>query len=121
MRVSKAELSRRLEELEHPIAVLGLSRIEAGLRRVDVDDLTALTLALDVSPAALLMPGLLANASDSAAPITGSPYERACEVWKWLTATAPLRDQVDRTSRRVQEWRLRSSPAFLDPSARRAG
>ena len=51
-----AELSRRLAELGREIPSLGLRRIEAGERRVDVDDLVALALALDVAPVALLFP-----------------------------------------------------------------
>ena len=51
-----AELSRRLDNLGKPIAVLGLSRIENGERRVDVDDLMALASALDVPPVDLLTP-----------------------------------------------------------------
>jgi 8-oxo-dGTP diphosphatase len=49
-------LSDRLEKLGRPIPTLGLSRIEKGNRRVDVDDLVALAVALEVSPGALLLP-----------------------------------------------------------------
>ncbi|MFE5788950.1 MULTISPECIES: helix-turn-helix domain-containing protein [Rhodococcus erythropolis group] len=51
-----ADLSRRLTELDRPIATLGLSRIESYERRIDVDDLIALSIALDVSPNTLLTP-----------------------------------------------------------------
>ncbi len=54
--MSYAELSRRPEELGRPIPPLGLTRIRDGKRRIDVDDLIALALALDVSPAVLLLP-----------------------------------------------------------------
>lgn len=54
--MSYKALSERLEQLGRPIAVLGLRRIEAGERRVDVDDLVALALAFDVGPATLLLP-----------------------------------------------------------------
>jgi hypothetical protein len=53
---SYAELSRRLEEVGRPIPPLGLRHLEAGNRRVDVDDLFALGMALDVAPLALLLP-----------------------------------------------------------------
>lgn len=49
-----AEMSRRLEEAGHPIAVLGLRRIEHGERRIDVDDLTALATVFNVDPGTLL-------------------------------------------------------------------
>jgi transcriptional regulator with XRE-family HTH domain len=51
-----AELSRRLTDLGREIPPLGLRHLEAGARRVDVDDLVALAIALRVSPLALLLP-----------------------------------------------------------------
>ena len=51
-----AEISRRLDEAGRPIPPLGLRRIEAGERRVDVDDLTAIAVVLDVSPMRLCYP-----------------------------------------------------------------
>lgn len=49
-----AELSRRLDGLNRRIPPLGLRQLEAGKRRVDVDDLVALAVALDASPQALI-------------------------------------------------------------------
>lgn len=49
-------LSRRMTELGRPVPPLGLRRMEAGERRVDVDDLLALARALEVSPIVLLLP-----------------------------------------------------------------
>jgi transcriptional regulator with XRE-family HTH domain len=54
-----AKLARRCEDAGRPIPVLGLRRIEAGERRVDVDDLMGLAAALEVSPTYLL--GIDAN------------------------------------------------------------
>ncbi|MGO9100438.1 MAG: helix-turn-helix domain-containing protein [Mycobacterium sp.] len=53
---SYAELSRRLDELGRPIPPLGLRHLEAGARRIDVDDLVMLALALDVPPMTLVLP-----------------------------------------------------------------
>lgn len=50
-----ADLERRTDELGHRIPVLGLRRIEARARRVDVDDLTTLAAAFNVSPWKLLL------------------------------------------------------------------
>lgn len=61
---SYAELSRTLTDLGRPIPPLGLRHIEAGNRRVDVDDLVMLALALDVAPLALLLPGGRSNNRD---------------------------------------------------------
>lgn len=63
-----AELSRRLERRGNPIAPLGLTRIETGFRRVDVDDLMALAHALDVNPTTLLLPA--AYGENLTAPVT---------------------------------------------------
>nr|VDG61807.1 Uncharacterised protein [Streptococcus thermophilus] len=49
-----AQLEQRLTEIGHRIPVLGLRRIEAAARRVDMDDFIALAAALNASPMALL-------------------------------------------------------------------
>jgi transcriptional regulator with XRE-family HTH domain len=89
--LSYADLSRRLDELGRPIAPLGLTRIRDHKRRVDVDDLVALALALDVSPATLLLPDTPAAGTNESAPVTegGDDYPHR-QIWSWLTATAPI-------------------------------
>lgn len=52
--MSYVGLSRRLEAGGRSIAPAGLRRIELGVRRVDVDDVFALAVALDTSVSALL-------------------------------------------------------------------
>lgn len=54
-RLSLQALSDRLAALGRPILPSGLSKIEAGTRRVDVDDLVALADALETVPSALLL------------------------------------------------------------------
>lgn len=49
-RLGYAELSRKLKDFGRPIPALGLRRIESGERRIDIDDLIAIALALEVSP-----------------------------------------------------------------------
>jgi len=51
---SLSELSNRLTKLGHPLHRTVLHKIETGARRIDVDDLVALALALDVTPGELL-------------------------------------------------------------------
>lgn len=51
-----AKLAERLIRVGRPIPVLGLSRIEKGDRRVDIDDLVALARALRVPPILLIFP-----------------------------------------------------------------
>lgn len=72
--LSVAALSRRLDEIGRPIAVLGLRRIESGVRRVDVDDLAALADAFSVPIEALMDQKV------------GERYRTQC--LKWLLAEA---------------------------------
>lgn len=76
-RLSYAELSRKLADMGREIPPLGLRRIESGERKVDVDDVVALALALDVSPLALLLP---VEASSLVAQ--GDQYD-AMRIWDW--------------------------------------
>jgi transcriptional regulator with XRE-family HTH domain len=83
-RLSYAELSRILERLGRPIPPLGLRRIEAGERRIDVDDLVALALALEVSPLRLLLP-----IEESSLVSNGDRYS-AVRLWDWGIGKWPL-------------------------------
>ncbi|WP_200914757.1 helix-turn-helix domain-containing protein [Arthrobacter sp. Leaf234] len=81
-----AELSRRLADVGRPIPPLGLRRIEAGDRRVDVDDLMALALVLNVSPLSLLLPhGRQSEEGD----LAGNRVSNA-QLWKWAVGEKPL-------------------------------
>jgi transcriptional regulator with XRE-family HTH domain len=55
-RLSTRQLSDRLAEAGRPIPASGITRIEQGARRVDVDDLAVLATTLDVAMAQLLLP-----------------------------------------------------------------
>src|SRR4051812_16934874 len=54
--LSTGALSQRLGDMGRPIQPSGITKIETGDRRVDVDDLVALAVALRVNPSALLLP-----------------------------------------------------------------
>jgi len=54
MKLSFEQLSTRMEAAGRPLLPTGLHRMERGLRRIDVDDLTALAKALRVDTDALL-------------------------------------------------------------------
>lgn len=53
----QAYLAERVTQAGRPMSASVLGKIEAGARRVDVDDLVALGAALEVAPAALLPGG----------------------------------------------------------------
>lgn len=105
--ISGAELSQTVGRLGRPIPLLGIQRIEAGTRRVDVDDLMAIAVALGVSPSSLLMPMRHDSAEarpDAAVPSPGDDIQAdevieitgwrthvsAHQVWEWLAANVPL-------------------------------
>ncbi|WP_069865594.1 helix-turn-helix domain-containing protein [Streptomyces malaysiensis] len=54
--LAQHQLAVRCTALGHPLANTALSRTERAHHRCDVDDLVALSTALGVSPAALLLP-----------------------------------------------------------------
>lgn len=110
-----AELSRRLEAIGRPIPVLGLSRVENGTRRVDVDDLMALAVVLGVSPSALLMPG----AGDRNVDATGiSEPVPAQRLWNWALGLDPL-PGMSRDPLEVLRFVKYSNPIEYDEAVRR--
>lgn len=90
--MSYAELSRQLLKDGRIIPPLGLSRIEAGLRRVDADDLVSLAVALGVSPISLLLPA--GTDQDAEVSVTSTRTAKAKRVWSWLSASYPLDGSV---------------------------
>jgi transcriptional regulator with XRE-family HTH domain len=93
--LSYAKLSKQLDQLGRPIAPLGLTRIRDLQRRVDVDDLIALALALGVSPTTLLLPhsdaSTEAGAAGAKAPVTdGGEQYPLSQVWRWFVAQSPI-------------------------------
>lgn len=74
-RTTVRELSARLSKLGRPILPSGITKIEQGSRRVDVDDLVALAIALKVTPTRLLL---------GPPPTDGTRDDPAHdEVWEW--------------------------------------
>lgn len=81
------QLSERLAARANwSINAVGIRRIESRERRVTVDDLMALAVALGVSPATLLYPDTSnAHANSS---VTGLPEgEGARAIWEWISAS----------------------------------
>lgn len=89
-----ARLSRELTKAGRDIPSLGLSRIESGERRVDVDDLTALAVVFGVSPTTLLMPVATDEHPDSAVELTGTGPTDGKALWSWLNGSYPLTGSV---------------------------
>jgi transcriptional regulator with XRE-family HTH domain len=78
-------LSDRLEKIRPSLRHSTIDAIERGARRVDVDDLMALALALNVTPITLLMPVVDDHAE--MVPATGIDDKVTAEkLWLWLAA-----------------------------------
>ncbi|MFD8695631.1 helix-turn-helix domain-containing protein [Kitasatospora purpeofusca] len=86
--LTKKELADRTAELGRPIPPLGVSRVEAGTRRVDADDLVVLAVALDVSPSSLLLP--LDDREGVLVEVTGAGQVLASAAWDWLDGRGRL-------------------------------
>lgn len=100
-------LSTKLGEVGRPLGHSAIDQIEKGTRRVDVDDLMALAVALEVSPSTLLMP----NAENAEDQVYATGWEHAADaaqVWGWLQTDVSLgwRDRPDISAERAL-------PAFL--------
>ncbi|MEV8272691.1 helix-turn-helix transcriptional regulator [Microbacterium sp. NPDC077184] len=87
-RLTQAQLATRLAENGHPIPVSSIGRIESGGRRVEVDDLVALAIALGVGPLALLLPD--SRLPSDAVELTGWGTVQAAEAWMWGASAVPL-------------------------------
>ncbi len=81
-------LSDRLTDLGQPISLGQLSKLERRDRRVDVDDLVALAVALGVSPSRLLLPE---TADPEDVDLTPALRCTSDEAWRWAAGVLPLR------------------------------
>ncbi|MGH9045339.1 MAG: helix-turn-helix domain-containing protein [Acidimicrobiales bacterium] len=100
-RVPVRELSKRMAEIGRPIVPSGITKIEKGERRVDVDDLVALALALDTTPNRLLLDG---RADESAIELSGSVKVSRRSAWRWATGEQPLPNRTFDTGRYARFW-----------------
>jgi hypothetical protein len=90
-KVTTAQLSRRLAALGQPIPDTGITKTEQGTRRVDVDDLVPIALALGVTPNTLLMPQIGYLGAMDPRDLTPKISGRAEELWQWAQGEKPLR------------------------------
>lgn len=78
-------MSERLESIGRKLSTSGISKVENGDRRVDVDDLTAIAYLLRTTPAALLTP------PDEGTELTGLPGDYLPEeIEKWTRGELTL-------------------------------
>ncbi|MFJ8191108.1 helix-turn-helix domain-containing protein [Streptomyces sp. NPDC096094] len=88
-------LSAELKERGRPLSADALNKIENGaqddgraVRRVDVDDLVALSAALGVGPLALLLP--VDTEANDTIEVTGTAPLDSLSAWQWGTGEGPI-------------------------------
>lgn len=86
--MSTYRLAEVLEGLGRPVAPSQISRIESSKRKVDVDDLMAFAVALNVSPAALLLEPVADF--DATMHVTAAGGVGADLAWSWMLGERPL-------------------------------
>ena len=116
--MSKKQLADRVTELGRVMAPLAISRIEAGTRRVDADDLAALAIALRVSPATLLLPWV--ERADEIVEVTGAGSVPAAAAWLWAEGIRPLILSKTDPIPDMQRYLLDSRPTWARDAARAA-
>jgi transcriptional regulator with XRE-family HTH domain len=97
------DLSERLVKLGRDVSPLAVRRIEEGARRVDVDDLTTLAVALEVSPVTLLMPD--GDDANERVPVTGFPDGVvAANALLWISGSYPASKEKGWAQFTVRSW-----------------
>lgn len=86
-KLSQSELAQAVERLGRPMTRQIISKAEAAERRIDVDDLVALAIALDTTPNRLL---LADDAGDEPMELTAELRVPALHAWQWATGERPL-------------------------------
>ncbi|WP_073927778.1 helix-turn-helix transcriptional regulator [Streptomyces sp. CB03911] len=84
--LSTTQLANAVKELGQSIPATGITRIEKGERRVDVDDLIAFALALNVAPNALLLPP---DWSDAEVDLVPEVTLSTRQAWLWAEGRSP--------------------------------
>jgi len=82
------DLSGWLKRLGHVLSAETLGKMEKQERRIDVDDLVALAVALDTTPNRLLLPGSATD--DEPVELTPGVSVSALDAWKWATGDEAL-------------------------------
>ncbi len=85
--LNQPQLARRMQDQGRAVHATVISKIEQLDRRVDVDDLIALAIALDVAPNRLLLPDA---ADDNEIDLTPAVRVPASTAWEWAAGEWPL-------------------------------
>jgi transcriptional regulator with XRE-family HTH domain len=92
-RWSQQQLAAELAAVGRPMQPSAVAKVEKVSRRVDVDDLVAFAIALNVSPARLLFEE--DAEMDAEIGLTSEVSAPGWSVWQWLTGYRPLQAETD--------------------------
>jgi transcriptional regulator with XRE-family HTH domain len=112
--MTQAQLSEAVREVGYSIPTAAIGKIETRDRRVDVDDLAVLAVALNVSPLGLLMPWT--PRPTDPVDVTGiAGSDRSIDVWRWATGQTPLvtSDDLEDAISEASVFRNHSTPPWL--------
>lgn len=116
------ELSGKLKTVANwDLSAVAVRRIEECSRRVTVDDLTALAVALKVTPATLMMPDVTIHPDEEVEAPTGKEGSiPARTLWQWFTVRAPLpgADDPDFARSSMPGWAAMEVELKSGPEAR---
>lgn len=113
--MSLAELSAKLTAVGRPMLPSGLSKLEVGQRRMDVDDLVALSVVLGVNPSRLLLP--VDAPDDQDVELTRTVACPAWRAWQWADGNGPFDDDLEGDGERWEDFHNHSRPAALRRAA----
>lgn len=86
--LKQSDLGRLLGECGRPMSIDVLSKLEQGARPIDVDDLMALALTLNVAPNLLLLPPTARQ--DAKVQLAPNAWANEYEAWRWARGEMPL-------------------------------
>lgn len=102
-RRSQEWLAQTVTALGHPMHQTAIAKIEAGDRKVTVDEMLLLAVALEIPPSLLLVP----VESDDDMAVTPTMNVYPWRVWEWLRGEEPL------PGRDTPTWYDNATPAHL--------
>lgn len=104
------QLAVRVSAYGRPMRANTITKIEKEQRRVDVDDLVALALALETRPDALLLP--LTIARDELEIVEGKTVT-AFAAWRWANGDRPLEVPEGDDGTAHNKFQMRAQPLGL--------
>lgn len=121
-RLTAEQLVERLALAGHKVPRTAISEIETGGRRVTVDDLVALALALEVTPNTLLLPD--SDSPETVVSLTSLASIPSRQAWAWAQgqfAPTPFADQDSFRTHSLPSWLLQEQSQIENVRVRSTG